>query len=52
MNLVPGALDLVPWLPSVGFCLPGFSSWLLGESSMVAWNLFNGFLVKVPGCLY
>ena len=52
MNLIPGALGLVPWLPSEGFRLPGFTSWLLGESFMVAWTLFHGFLVKVPGCLY
>ena len=52
LDLVPGALALVLWLPSEGFCLPGFSSWLPGEGSMVAWTLFYGFFVKVPGCLH
>ena len=52
MDSIPGALDLVPWLPSEGFCLSEFSFWLLGVGYVVVWTLFHGFLMKVPGCLY
>ncbi len=39
LYLVPGSLDLIPWLPCEGSWLPGFNSWC------------HGCLVKVYGCL-